>query len=162
MEETMKSSGLVTACAFIALIALWSDSVIPQEVKKEAADKAITVTDILKKAECPLTEAQTKQLKDLDLTKGREVFQTLFGMFDQKQTEALKKALGTRPGTNDRPDTPRYLFQVVIFEKTQCPITEKQLEALKALPMDSSARDKMNEILTDKQKEEMQKLFSTR
>lgn len=158
----MKSSRVITVCAVIALLILGTSIAIAQDKKNDASDKSVIVADILKKAECPLTEEQMKQLKNLDLSQGRESFQTLYKIFDEKQLEVLKKTLGTRPGRNDRPETPRFLLQIVLFEKAGCPLTEKQLEALKALPMDQSARQKANEIYTDKQKAEMQKIYGNR
>ena len=158
----MKSSGAVTVCAIIVALCLWAGTAVSQGEKKVAVDKPVTVADILKQAKCPLTNEQVKKLKDLDLSQGREAFQSLYGIFDEKQTEALKKALGTRPGRDNGPETPRYLMQLVLFEKAGCPLTGKQLEALKALPQESGSYQKMQEIFTDKQKEEMQKIFGNR
>ena len=130
----MKFSRVVTVFAALVMLLVCAGTVFSQEEKKEVTEKATTIVDILKKAECPLTEEQAKQLKELDLSEGREAFRSLYELFDDTQVEALKKALGTRPGRNDNPDRPRYLFQVILFEKAECPLTEKQLEELKALP----------------------------
>ena len=153
----MRSSRVMLVFAIVAVLCLSAGIAMAQ-----TEDKAVTVADILKEAKCPLTEAQAKQLKDMDLSQGREVFQTLYGMFDEKQTDALKKALGTRPGRNDGPERPRYLTQVVVFEKAGCPLTQKQLKDLLAIEPGQGSRDQMNAILTDKQKEEMQKVMPRR
>ena len=129
---------------------------------QESSDTKITVASILTKADCPLTKEQKKQLDDLDLSGGREVFQTLNSMFTDAQTEAFKKALGTRPGRDDRPDRPRYLMQVVIFEKAGCPLTSGQLEKLLKLPNERGSSESAREIYTEKQNEEMGKIFRNR
>ena len=158
----MKSSGVVTVFAIIVALCLWTGTAVSQGEKKEAGDKAVTVADIVKQAKCPLTDEQAKKLNELDLSQGREAFQALYGIFDEKQTEALKKALGARPGRDGGPETPRYLMQLVLFEKAGCPLTGKQLEALKALPQERGSWQKMRKIFTDKQNEEMQKVFGNR
>jgi len=129
---------------------------------QESSDTQITVASILAKADCPLTKEQQKQLDDMDMEGGWEVFRTLNGMFDDTQTEALKKVLGTRPGRNDRPDRPRYLMQVVIFEKAGCPLTAGQLEKLLKLPNERGSSEAAREIYTEKQSEEMGKIFRNR
>jgi len=153
----MKSSRVTLACAIVAVLFLSVGIALSQP-----ADKAVTVAGILKQAKCPLTEAQAKQLKDLDMSTGREAYQTLNSMWDEKQLDALKKALGTSPARNNRPETPRYLRQVVIFEKGGCPLMETQLTALLAIPQGQGSRDQMNTILTDPQKEIMQKMMPRR
>ena len=158
----MKSTVAVMVFAIIAALCLWTGTAVSQSEKKEAVEKAVTVGDILKQAKCPLTDEQVKKLKDLDLSQGREAFQALYAIFDEKQTEALKKILGARPGRDGGPETPRYLMQLVLFEKTGCPMTEKQLEALKALPQERGSWQKMQEIFTEKQNGEMQKIFGNR
>ena len=86
----------------------------------------------------------------------------MYQMFDEKQLEALKNTLGTRPGRNDRPDTPRFLFQAILFENAGCPLTEKQLEELKALPNERGSWQRMGDIYNEKQREEMQRLRESR
>ena len=158
----MKSSRIITVFLALSVLLVWTDTGLSQQEKKESAEKPVIIADILKKAGCPLTETQVKTLKELDLSAGREAFRTLYEIFDEKQFEALKEALGTSPGRDDRPDRPRYLYQVILLEKAQCPLTAKQLEELKALPLERGSWQKMNEILTEKQQEEMQKLRRNR
>ena len=158
----MKSTVVVMVFAIIAALCLWTGTAVSQGEKKEAVDKTVTVGDILKQAKCPLTDEQVKKLKDLDLSQGREAFQALYAIFDEKQTEALKKILGARPGRDGGPETPRYVMQLVLFEKGGCPLTDKQLEALKALPQERGSWQKMQEIFTEKQNGEMQKVFGNR
>jgi len=153
----MRASRVMLAYAIAGVLCLSAGIALAQ-----TDDKPVTVADILKEAKCPLTEAQAKQLKDLDMSQGRAVFQTLNDLFDEKQTEALKKALGTRAGRNGGPDRPRYLTQAIVFEKAGCPLTQKQLKALLAIEPGQGSRDAMNAVLTDKQKEEMQKVMPRR
>lgn len=154
----MRKTSVVWVVCSIMLMAFCAGTAFSQD----AAEKAVTLADILKAASCPLTADQTKKLAALDLTKGREAFQGLNEMFDEKQTAALKAALGARPGRDGGPESPRYLMQMVVFEKAKCPLTAKQLAALKALPNERGAFQQMNEILTDPQKEAMQKVFPRR
>ncbi|MFC1694258.1 hypothetical protein ACFL1R_12210 [Candidatus Latescibacterota bacterium] len=143
----------------VALIALLivAGTAFPQSETKEIP--VVTIDTILNKAECPLTEKQVEQFKELVLSEGREVFRTIYEMFDEKQMEALKKTLGTLPGRNDRPDRPRYLMQVVVFQKAECPLTEDQLKELKELPNERGSWEKAQEIYTEKQIEELGKIF---
>ncbi|MHB9027625.1 MAG: hypothetical protein ACYC9O_02530 [Candidatus Latescibacterota bacterium] len=152
-----RSRVLLTAVAAIALFALGMGVALAQ-----GTDKPVTVATILKAAGSPLTAEQATKIKDLDTTQGFQAFRAINEMFTEQQTAALKKELGTQPGRNNGPERPRYLTQVIVFEKAQCPVTEKQLAALKALPNEQGSREKQNEIFTDKQREAMQKFFPRR
>ncbi len=154
----MKTTSVALSACCIVMLAFGAGAVLAQD----NADKPVTVAEILKTAKCPLTADQGKTLAGLDFSQGREAFRGLSELFTEEQTTALKTALGTREGRNGGPESPRYLMQVVIFEKSKCPLTAKQLEALKALPNERGAYQQMNEILTDAQKEAMQKLFPRR
>lgn len=129
---------------------------------QQTADKPVTVGDILKKAGCPLTADQTKKIADLDLSQGFQAFRGIYEIFDEKQTAALKKELGTRPGRNGGPETPRNLMQLIVFEKEKCPLTEKQLEAMKKIEPGQGSYQQMTDLYTDKQKEAMQKIMPRR
>jgi hypothetical protein len=129
---------------------------------QQATDKPVTLESLLKAGGAPLTADQQKKIKELDLTQGMQAFQGFNDMFTVQQMTVLKKELGTRPGRNGGPETPRFLRQLVVLEKVKCPLTEKQVAALKALPADQSSFQQMNDILTDKQKEEMQKVMPRR
>lgn len=170
---TMRSSRVILACAIVTVLFLSVGIALSQPADKAVTikgdkavtvkgDKTVTVAGILKQAKCPLTEAQAKQLKDLDLSTGREAYQTLNTMFDETQLAALKKALGTSPGRSGGPETPRYLRQVVVFEKAGCPLMGTQLTALLALEPGQGSREQMNTILTDPQKEAMAKMMPRR
>ena len=156
-EDTMNSRRVITVIVALTALLIVTGTVFPQSETKEIP--VVTIDTLLKKAECPLTEKQAKQLKELKLSEGREVFRTIYEMFDEKQMDALKKALGTRPGRNDRPDRPRYLMQVVVFQKAECPLTEDQLKKLKELPNERGSWEKAQEIYTEKQNEELGKIF---
>lgn len=146
----------------LSILAVSVLTVAVASAQQAGTDKPVTLADILKKAGCPLTAEQTKKIADLDLTKGREAFQGINEMFDEKQTAALKKELGTRQGRNGGPETPRYVTQLIVLEKGKCPLTEKQLEALKKIEPGQGSYQAMNDLLTDKQKEEMQKVMPRR
>ena len=154
----MRSLRVVTVIAALVFLGVVSAGVFAQDT----TDKAVTVTGILEKAECPLSEEKAKQYKAIDLSEGREVFRSLYELFDDTQMDALKAALGVREGRDDRPDRPRYLMQVVVFEKAECPLTEKQLEALKKLSNERGSWEQAREIYTEEQNEEFGKIFQRR
>lgn len=155
----MKTPRNLAVMAAGAFFVLWVGCVGAQTEKKERADTAVTVAEILKTAKVPLNEEQSKQLKEFDPSQGRELFQKLFQLFNEKQNDALKKALGVMPARNDMPETPRSLFLVVILENLKCPLTQKQIDQFKELPTDQGSWQKMNDILNDTQKEAMKKAF---
>jgi hypothetical protein len=154
-----KKSLICMVISLVALFALWTGLATAQAA---AGDKPVTLESILKAGGAPLTADQQKKLNELDLTKGREAFAAINEMFTEQQMTALKKALGTQPGRNGGPETPRALRQLIALEKVKAPLTEKQVAAIKALPSDQNVYQQLNDILTDKQKEEMQKIFPRR
>jgi hypothetical protein len=150
-------------CSLVALSALFAAIAYPQAAAPQpAADKPVTLADILKNAGCPLTADQAKKIAELDLSKGREAFQGINAMFDEKQMTALKKELGTRAGRNGGPETPRYLTQLIVFEKGKCPLTQKQLAAIMKIEPGQGSYQQVNDLLTDAQKAEMQKVMPRR
>jgi len=158
----MKPSRIITALLVLVVLIMWTGTALSQDEKKESAETAVTVAGILDNADCPLTETQIKSLKELDLSAGREAFRSLYEIFEEKQYEAFKEALGTRPGRDDRPDRPRYLMQVIIFEKEKCPLTQKQLTELLALPNERGSFQQAREIYTETQNEALGKIFRNR
>jgi hypothetical protein len=152
-----RNFGICMMAAIFVLFALGTGIVLAQ-----GTDKPVTVATLLKAAGAPLTEEQVTKIKDLDTTQGFQAFRAINEMFTEQQTAALKKELGTRPGRNGGPETPRFVTQMILLEKAQCPITEKQLASLKALPADQSNFQAVNELLTDTQKEAMQKMMPRR
>lgn len=155
----MKTTKYIIDLSVGLFFVLWVGCVGAQTEKKEGADTTVTIATILKTANVPLSEEQAKQLKEFDPSQGREVFQKLFQIFNEKQTDALKKALGVMPARNDMPETPRSLFLVVILENLKCPLTQNQVDQFKDLPTDQGSWQKMNDILNDAQKEAMKKAF---
>ena len=88
----MNSRRVITVIVALTALFVMTGTAFPQNKTKEIP--VVTVDTILNKAECPLTEKQAEQFKKLDLSGGREVFRTLYEMFDEKQMEALKKPVG--------------------------------------------------------------------
>jgi DNA invertase Pin-like site-specific DNA recombinase len=151
----MRKASVVCAVCCIALLAVLAGAAFAQQT----ADQSVILADILKNAGCPLTEEQSKKIAGLNFSAGREAFQGLNSMFDEKQTAALIKALGSREGRNGGAESPRYLMQLLILERAGCPLTVKQLDALKALPNDRGSFMRANDIYTEKQREEIQKVM---
>lgn len=148
----MKLSKIITLFLALAIVFAFAGTAFSQ-------DDPVTIAGILEEAGCPLTEDEEKQLKDMDISEGFQIFRTLFEIFDDDQNEALKEALGTQPGRNDRPDRPRYIFQMVILENAGYPLTESQIKKLKDLPTGQGrgfgGGQAMMEILNDDQKKVM-------
>lgn len=142
---------VLTACILIFILAA---SAYAQD------DKPALIKDLLKEAKCPLNEEQEKELKEFKLGGGPEIFQNLSELFDEKQTEALKEILGTFPGFEGRPESPRMLFFVVIFENEGCPFTRAQIKQIKELPEGREAFEKMREIYSEEQNELLQDMFN--
>lgn len=149
---------LITFSIIIASIGLIFEGTISAQEEKE--EKTVTIADILKKAECPLTEEQEKKLKEFKLGGDPEAFRTMYDVFNEKQMEALKKALGTFPGFQGGPETPRFLFFAIIFENEGQPFTESQLVKIKNLPEGPEAFEEMQNIFTTEQSEIMQNMFN--
>ncbi len=95
----------------------------------------------LEKAGCPLTESQTEQLKDLQ--PGREFFRGMMDILDDKQREALRNSSAMR-----------LMFIAPALENAGCPLTESQIEQIKALPpgRGRESQEEMMDILNDDQK----------
>ena len=119
-----------------------------------ADNDPVTVTIILKAAKCPLTEEQQKKIADIKPDENmREVWQNIYGMFDEKQMKALKDKLGVMPSRDDRPERPRSLIQLIVLEKEGVPLTEKQVNDIKNMSLEQGGFRKMNELLTEAQRE---------
>ena len=151
----MKLIKLITILATLALFVSFCAS-----VKKVQKEGPVTISGILKEAKCPLTDGQTKKLKELRPGGERGAFRAIYEIFDEKQTDALKEAFGSSPGRDGGPERPRYLFFAVIFENENCPFTEAQLKELKALPSGRGAFQQMRDIFTEKQSEILQSMFN--
>lgn len=165
----MKSTHRVTLMfvVFVAAVLVFAAGI-------SAADNdPVTVTDILAKADVPLTDAQKQTIADIDPEQGFMAMMSVNQMFTEGQTDALIKVLGEMsfPGGMGGPgggmgggmEMPRMvnnLFQVIILEKEKLPLTEKQVKALGAIEMGPDMRDQMNEIYTAEQTEAMQKYMS--
>jgi len=154
----MKASRNVFIMAGAVLIFLVGCA-LAQNEKKESADTPVTIASILKAAEVPLSEDQAKQVKEFNPSQGPDTFMKLYQIFDDKQKDALKKTLGVLPARENFPETPRSFFLIVILDNLNCPLTQKQVDQLKDIPMDQNGWKKMDSILSDAQKEAMKKSF---
>ena len=107
----------------------------------QAADTdPVTVTGILQAAGSKLTEAQQKTIAGIQPGGNmRDLMTTVNGMFDEKQTAALKAKLGTTPARGNQPETVRNLTQVLILEIAKVPLTEGQLAQVNAMPAGTAA-----------------------
>jgi hypothetical protein len=154
----MKTADYIKCFSVSLLLSFWAGSLSAQAEKKETIDPPVTVADILNTANVPLSEEQAKQLKEFDPEKGSSSFLKLYQMFDDKQKDALKKALGTLPARGNIPETPRSLFLVIILENLNNPLTQGQVDQLKVLSTDPNSAQKLNSIFTDDQKKAMDSL----
>jgi hypothetical protein len=129
-----------------------------------SADKdPVTVGSILKAANCSLTKEQQKTIADIKPgVNMREVSQSIYGMFDEKQMKALKDKLGVMPSRGDRAERPRMLFQLIVLEKEGVPLTEKQVNDIKNMSMEQGGFQQMNDMLTEAQREAYSKYRGSR
>ena len=150
-----------TKCTILVLAVLFA--VFSASTVFSADKDPVTVGGILKAAKCPLTKEQQKTIADIKPGENmREVWQSIYGMFDEKQMKALKDKLGVMPSRNDRPERPRSLFQLIVLEKEGVPLTEKQVNDIKNLSMEQGGFRQMNEMLTEAQREAYAKYRGSR
>ena len=150
-----------TKCTILVLAVLFA--VFSASTVFSADNDPVTVTSILKAAKCPLTEEQQKKIADIKPGENmREVWQNIYGMFDEKQMKALKDKLGVMPSRDDRPERPRSLFQLIVLEKEGVPLTEKQVNDIKNMSMEQGGFRQMNEMLTEAQSEAYAKYRGSR
>lgn len=142
------SRRFVAAVIALTVIAALSGVVYAQE-----QEQTISIKDILAKAECPLTDAQTKTLGEMKAGGDFSMFQELATLFDAKQDAALKEVFGTSPGFGDMPEQPRFLFFTIIFENEGCPFTSDQAAKIKAINDDDPMAmfGEMQNIFTEEQ-----------
>jgi hypothetical protein len=151
----MKTTKYLIALSVSLILTLMVSSVSAQDSNK---DEPVTVASILEKAKVPLSDKQARQLKAFNPDKGPEVYLQLYKIFSNKQKNALKKAFGIMPARGSlKEDTPRSLFLAIILENLHCPLTQEQVDQLKVLPMDKPSAKKLSSILTDIQKNLMEK-----
>ncbi|MFC1489844.1 hypothetical protein ACFL6K_01410 [Candidatus Latescibacterota bacterium] len=152
----MKVSKFTVFCIAVSLVFLFAGSAFAQ-------DDAVTVDSILKKAEAPLTEEQTKTIKSITVDGGFEGMMTLNEMFTEKQTAALKEVLGVQQGFGGGgEETPANLMFVVLFANEGCPFTEGQIKKINALDSDDMMGrwEAMQALYTEKQSAVMQEMMS--
>jgi hypothetical protein len=150
----MKTPRIIAVLVFGAFMAFSASIVFAQA---QSADKPVSIAEVLKAAQTPMTDDQVKKLKDLQSAQGREAFMAISTLFDEKQTESLKKFFGTRPGRNNGPERPRALMQAIVLENAKCPLTMKQVDQIKAMAADQATMQAITDILTEAQKAAMQK-----
>ena len=78
-----------TKCTLLVLAVLFA--MFSASSVFSADNDPVTVTSILKAAKCPLTKEQQKTIADIEPGENmRELWQNIYGMFDEKQMKALK------------------------------------------------------------------------
>ena len=116
----------------------------PRQGEPGAVDTKFIV-QALKDANRPLTESQMEQLKSLQ--PGREFFRGMMDILDENQNEVIRNS-----------SVMTLMFIAPTLENAGCPLTEAQIEKIKALPggRDPESRQKMMDVLDDKQKNALQ------
>ena len=149
----MKASRFAVVCFTVSLMFLIAGVAIAQ-------DAAVTVGSILKNANVPLSDEQTTKIKSFKLGGDFEMFRELGEMFTEKQTAALKAALGVQQGFGGGGEQPANLFFVVIFENEGCPLTQSQIDKLKKIEPGPEGFEAMRAIYNDKQTAVIDEMFS--
>jgi len=129
-------------------------------MKKSSDNGTVSIAKILNNAKCPLNKDQQEKLKGFTPSAGREAFRGIYEVFDEKQTDALKKVFGTSPGRDGGPERPRFLFLVVMLENSGKPLTQEQLAKWKTLPDGREGFQQMRDILTEDQNSVFQGMFN--
>ena len=120
---------------------------------------------ILEEAGVPLTEDQIAQIESLE--RGPESREERQSILTDEQKEALEAARaerggrkGMRGGMKGKHGGRGKRFGITsLLEEAGVPLTESQIEQLKAITHGSDARDQVASILTDKQKEVLKNHF---
>jgi hypothetical protein len=119
------------------------------------------MSHVLEKAECPLTDAQVEQIKELE--RGPEFREQLLAIFDTDQEAALKNArenrdrgeLGNRiKGARGIKGShaPRLRMVAQTLKKQDCPLTDIQIGQIKELGQGPGFREQFISILDADQK----------
>jgi len=108
---------------------------------------------ILKRAECPLTEAQIEQIKGIE--RGPDFRDNLLAVLEPDQKSALENAPKHRIGA-----ARRGLRIAGILESAGCPLTEEQLKQLKEIKRGPERREQVQSILTLEQKAALENIFN--
>ncbi len=98
----------------------------------------------LEEAGCPLTDEQREALGKIEPDDREKMTEIL----TKKQQEALQQAFGQRGRGRD--------FVRMIgrtLNRADCPLTDEQLEAIRKIEPGSDAQEKINNLLTEKQRE---------
>lgn len=105
---------------------------------------------ILEEAGCPLTEEQIASMKELERGPGmREEIENIL-------TDEQKQALETAREKARDPEAMLERFAAML-EKAGYPLSDGQIDAIRAIDTDGDVRAQMDEILTDEQKKAMQR-----
>ena len=149
-----QSRRFVTVFALLAVMMVFAGMVFAQQ-------QALTIKDILAKAEAPLTADQAKKLSSVKIGGDFSVFQEINTMFTEKQTASLKEAFGSSPSFDGGPDQPRMLFFAIIFENEECPFSAEQIAKIKGLNGDDPMAmfGEMQNIFNEKQNGVMQAMM---
>ena len=141
----MKSiSRSVIFAMFIFLLVLKGAALTEETKRPGRVSHLRKMHQVLKKAECPLTDAQIEQIKALE--KGPDFREKLHEILDEEQVKALQDAPKKRPG---RVSPLRMMHQTL--KKAECPLSDAQIEQIKALEKGPDFREQMHEILNDEQ-----------
>lgn len=101
---------------------------------------------ILEEAGCPLTENQITSLKELE--RGPGLKDEINKILTDEQVQALESAKENARGPESRLDR-----LTALLEKAGYPLSESQINAIRAIDTEGDVRAQMAEILTEEQKE---------
>ena len=121
-------------------------------VQAQEFDLAKRIGDTLEEAGVPLTDQQREKIQAIEWGPGAR--EELNEILTEKQQEALQQARGQRGRGRD--------FVGMMgrtLEEAGCPLTDEQREELGKIESGPDAREKMTEILTEKQREALQRTF---
>jgi len=144
------------------LLAAVSLPAFGQQEQRRERDFTSRLVRIFEEADCPLSESQLNDIKKLD-PRGDDFRKQLGEILndDQKKAyrETMRRGERQRPGNNPR----NYLRMMTnVLEREGHPLTDEQKKKIGEIEPGSEARNAMNEILTQEQRDVIQKAFAGR
>jgi len=144
----MKFKSIVMALFVCISLFAYSVSSNSDTEKKSRIPRLRTMSQILKKAECPLTETQIEQIKEIE--RGPGFREELFSILGENQIEALGNARKIK-GRNVKGFQGLRMISLIL-KKAECPLTETQIEQIKGIERGPGFREELFSILGENQK----------
>jgi len=149
----MKPRAFITILMVIVFLSLLTGLALSEHQNRVGISPVRIMARILKRAECPLDEAQIEQIKALE--RGPEFRANMMSILTAEQQEALKN----RPEGKHRAFARgRKMFE--ILKNAGCALSEEQIQSIRSLEPSTSPMEQMKSILTSEQKTALENFFN--